>query len=300
MFRRKKSRSKLVTIKYGVRSNPHKTKIEQAIDKATEQGYVLAQRQDIPKKRKTELTFVLADVEPEAEVEAQSTSVKKRKGKPVEPAKPEHVVLGLASFILAVVLLVMLFSGGDDNSSSKALPTVAELPTEVLDSELTLVAAMSVIPSGTPEPTATITDTPMPSATPLPTATVSPEELVMAAVEDAVTADREDIEQLIVNERVVTLRFPLNNVSAGWALDEAELMFPQLVCNLRDAGFIDRTYQITGTIGVVDSFGNTSQAEGVEMILPWSATEQINCENIYNVNLAVIAERWTVSPLLQE
>lgn len=313
VFRRKKATSKLVTVPYGVRNNPHKAKIEQVIEKHVKDGYVLAQRQDVAGKKrgKTELTFVLREVAIEDEsptpvmVEVDEPK-QKVKAKP-EPVKlsGQQIVVFTFSIFMAGVLLVMMFSpsGSNESNNEVLLPTkvvVASDAPEVLDSEQTMIAIMSIEPSVTmtntplPSPTPTVTNTPMLSATP------SLEDIAIEAVEDAMTAKRDDIEMLIVNDIVVTLRFPLNDVSAGFARREAELMFPQLVCNLRDGGLVNRDYQITGMIDVVDALGNSSTAKGVEMILPWSVTEQLNCENVFNINLAMVAERWSVSPLLQE
>ncbi len=222
----------------------------------------------------------------------------KQKGKSFRTRMAELLKILMFSVLFWGIIIGVTVHYLNVNSEAESRIQSLPIPTEALDSELTIVAAVAsdvtALPSETLEPTATITNTPVPSAT------LSLEDIAIEAVEDAMTAKRDDIEMLIVNDIVVTLRFPLNNVSAGFARREAELMFPQLVCNLRDGGLVNRDYQITGMIDVVDALGNRSTAKGVEMILPWSVTEQLNCENVFNINLAVVAERWSVSPLLEE
>lgn len=189
-------------------------------------------------------------------------------------------------------------------------------PQEIKDESSTRVAiTQSYRETQRALPTETATDTPVPSETPLPSATptitntpapTSPptvEELASIAFADVFGQPRVDeIATLIVNDIVVTLRFPLTDFSAWSARREAELEFPNLVCALREQGLSNRTYQITGTIGVIDSFGNSSIAEGVETIVPASVVSQINCEaaEMFQVNLANIAERYDVNPLIQE
>jgi hypothetical protein len=95
------------------------------------------------------------------------------------------------------------------------------------------------------------------------------------------------------------MRFPLTNLSAGLARSEAERGFIELTCELLEVGLTGRSYQITGTIEVVDSFGNVSTAEGVEMILSAAAASRINCDNQGDVVLANIADRWDVHPALR-
>jgi hypothetical protein len=151
-----------------------------------------------------------------------------------------------------------------------------------------------VMPTPIPSATPTITNTPAPTRVP------TLEDFVIRAMEDAVSANRDDIKTLVVNDNVVTLRFPLIDFNAYWARQEAEKGFPELVCNLREAGLVNRAYQITGTIEVVDASGNVFPREGVEMILPWSAIANINCDNVSAVNLSVIAERWDMHPALRD
>lgn len=109
-----------------------------------------------------------------------------------------------------------------------------------------------------------------------------------------------ELEQLLVNDLVVTLRFPLTDLSAGSARFEAEHRFVELACELKDAGFTGLTYQITGTITVVDNFGNTHPAEGAELILPSDSIAQMNCENQTYIDLNSIAERFDLHPALQD
>lgn len=111
--------------------------------------------------------------------------------------------------------------------------------------------------------------------------------------------DEDDIATLIANDRVVTLRYALSDFSASAARHQAEVEFPRFVCALREAGFTQQEFAFTGTIQVVDSFGNEGTAEGVEMILPARTVAAINCDNLSNVDLSEIAERYDVSPLLR-
>lgn len=106
-------------------------------------------------------------------------------------------------------------------------------------------------------------------------------------------------ETLIVNDRVVTLRFALSDLSAGVALMEGRTGFARLACALRAAGFVSQTYQITGTVQLVDPYGNVSTGEGIEMILGPAAYNRMNCDNPGMIDLARIAERYDVHPALQ-
>lgn len=226
-----------------------------------------------------------------------------------------RIVGGGVLLLCGLSLLVAVFNGDE----GAPLPTRAALLSETRVTDVATVATETDEPTetdaepdvetDTPAPSSTWTDTPTITATatvtdtPAPSATPSLETLAMQAFADVFGASRVgDIELLIVNDLVVTIRFPLTDLSAWAARREAELRLPQLVCAFREKGLIDQNYQITGTIAVVDAFGNTRQVEGVETIVPYDIVAQINCEaaDQYNVNLEVIAARYDVHPLLQD
>lgn len=136
---------------------------------------------------------------------------------------------------------------------------------------------------------------PLATVAPTDTPTRSPEDVARDAYREAMGRSRlDDLDRLIVNERIVTIRFALGS----FPITTAETFYPQLVCELRGAGLTGRTYQITGTVNLVDNFGNVFEGEGVEMILYWDTISQINCGSPHNVNLPAIADRWDVHPAL--
>jgi hypothetical protein len=148
----------------------------------------------------------------------------------------------------------------------------------------------------------TQTPTPTNTPTPIPSPTDTPEDMAIAAFSAAISRSRvESIETLVVNDIVVTIRFPLSDLSAGAARSEIENLFPKLVCELKEIGLTGRTYQLTGTISLIDAFGNTSIGEGVEMIIPAENVARLNCDEstIYGINLSIVAERYDIHPALQ-
>lgn len=196
-----------------------------------------------------------------------------------------------------------------------AAPTETETPLPTETSTNTQEATATALPetdsptnTATTLPTATVTNTPTSTAaaedTPLPTYTPNPEEVAREAfVKSFGLRAADEIETLIVNDIVVTIRFPLNDISAYFARREAEIQLPDLVCELREAGLTNRTYQITGTIAIITASGQSRRAEGVETIIPPDVIDGLNCADTMarmNINLAALAERYDVSPLLLE
>lgn len=175
-------------------------------------------------------------------------------------------------------------------SSTPPTPTHTSTFTPAPTDTPTATLTLTITDTAQPTPTPTITETP--TSTP----TLTDDERAKAALSGIVRED--NLETFIVNDRVVTIRYKLASVDA--ALSEARLSFPKLVCRFREAGFITQTFQITGTITLVDAYGNELVREGVEMILPSDSAAKINCENTYMVDLAAIAERYDIHPALLE
>lgn len=190
------------------------------------------------------------------------------------------VVIGF----IGLVILAAILPDADETTGDE-LPTLMVLPT-----------GADVMPTGTDS------EVPMLEAsateTSVPIVTKRVEDLAREVFVDTFSSQRE-LMTLVVNDLVVTMRFPLTDLSASSARFEAESRFVDLVCNLRDAGLTERTYQITGVITMVDNFGNRSLAEGAEMILPWDAISQMNCDNKPFINLAAISERFDLHPALE-
>lgn len=170
-------------------------------------------------------------------------------------------------------------------------PTVGPTPTASDTATATHTATITATPSITPS--ATITDTITPTSTP------GLDDAARNAFTQAFGTDRELV-RLIVNDIVVTIRFPLNNFSENAARSDAESGFVNLVCNLIQEGLVNRTYQITGTIDMINpETGSRSTAEGAEMILPAGAVTQVDCENRTSIDLEVVAERFDWHPVLE-
>lgn len=229
----------------------------------------------------------------------------KQKQSDKRPLWQRLLIWGGIGFVgLLVLSLVLQALGVIPDAEERAATETAEavaiasLPTEVPSitptHTETATATITPIPSETPIPSATATIT----NTPMPTPTLGPESVAETAFINVFGRNRE-IQTLIVNERVVTIRFPLTDLSVRSARFEAETRLVDLTCALREAGFTGRTYQITGTIMLVDDFGNTFPGEGVEAIIPAEVVQQINCENMALVDLAAIAERFDLHPALQ-
>lgn len=181
-------------------------------------------------------------------------------------------------------------------------PTASFTPT--FTPSITLTASDTPLPSNTPFPS----DTPLPTNTPRPTLTPTdvPTRTPQEEAERAIKNTRgtglrdQDVERVIVNDRVVTLRYRfLRHFSdTDEYLDQAQKDFGLIICNLLSKGFTTQTFQFTGLIPTVDSFGNEGWSEGVEMILPADVAQQINCDNLEAVNFENIAERYDIHPLL--
>ena len=98
-----------------------------------------------------------------------------------------------------------------------------------------------------------------------------------------------DVERVIANELVVTLRFELQKNDRA---RQANSDFTLIACNLWANGFTYQTFQFTATM-------SGGQPEAVEMILPPTARELIDCENPESVSMALYAERYDIHPELQ-
>jgi hypothetical protein len=132
------------------------------------------------------------------------------------------------------------------------------------------------------------TRTPTPS--PTATATPSAEDLVRQVFDNSWFAGRK-IELLVVNEQVVTLWFPMTNLSAGAVKYEAETQFAVLACALRTAGLTGRKYQFLGTVKMVDAAGRERSMKIVEVIISAAAIRQMNCDAPL-INLPELADRF--------
>jgi len=89
------------------------------------------------------------------------------------------------------------------------------------------------------------------------------------------------------------------NNTFGYNVEYTNGQMVQMVCGLREV-FSEHRIILDGVIGVVDGFGNESQQSGVTVTLEPETVSQINCENIFNVNLPAIADDYTVDRLLNE
>ena len=221
-------------------------------------------------------------------------------------------------FIAGVVVSVVLASlvpSQDSNDEVSSLPTTVTDILEALVVEVTIVESplpiTTTLPTATatttasatvtetPLPTATITDTPLPTEIPLPTNTPTRETIAETVVRSVIGQNTE-LQSFVVNDLVVTVRYPLTDLSAGMARRQAERDFAELACALREAGFATQTFQFTGTIGLIDAFGNAFTGEGVEMILEAGTAARMNCAEPFFIDLSAIAERYDVHRLLQE
>lgn len=93
-----------------------------------------------------------------------------------------------------------------------------------------------------------------------------------------------EIETMVANHLVVTLRYGLHEENRA---GQANRNFALIACNLWDHGFTAQTFQFTATM-------NGGRQEAVEMILPPTARDLIDCDNPENVSMALYAERYDV------
>lgn len=94
----------------------------------------------------------------------------------------------------------------------------------------------------------------------------------------------DDVERVVANHLVVTLRYGLHEQNRA---GQANRDFALIACNLWDHGFLAQDFQFTATM-------NGGKQEAVEMILPASAREFIDCNNPENVSMALYAERYDI------
>lgn len=143
-------------------------------------------------------------------------------------------------------------------------------------------ATFTLTPTITLTFTPTLSRTPRPTLPPPPTATpLSPE----AQVQRLLLLNDEETERIVVNERVVTVRWYLTDLMLRATRLEADREPPEFMCKLREAGYIEQTYQLTALVRTVDNLGNPGQAEGVEVIIPPELHAQANCADPYVINL---------------
>ena len=238
------------------------------------------------------------------------------------------IPLGIALFQEATGIVILPTTEPLPTSVALAVPSETPAATNILPSATnTLPPATNTLPPATatithtPGPTATATETSLPTETSTPTMTAtatatstvtdtptitptpSPEDIARQAFGSVFGDSRiDEIQTLVVNDIVVTIRFPLNDISAYFIRKEAELEFPTLVCALRDAGLTNRNYQITGTMTIITNTGQRAPAEAIETIIDSSMIARLNCEGTPWMNFSVenIAERYDIHPLLLE
>ena len=149
-------------------------------------------------------------------------------------------------------------------SNSSALPTLVELPTEIL----------TPTASSTLTPTSTITNTPTRTFTPLPTATQSRTELVLQASNsvsglEVIRAEYNELSNTVIVEYEILLNDRSN----------AEFQMGMLLCAIRVAGFTEQSYQFIGKASGRDAFGNSLQLNGIIVRMGSVNINLINCEN---------------------
>lgn len=231
------------------------------------------------------------------------------------------IPLGIAVFQEATGIVILPTTEPLPTSVALAVPSETPAATNILPSATNTLPAATATMTDTAGPTATATETPLPTETATPTLTAtatatstatdtptitptpSPEDIARQAFGSVFGNSRiEEIQTLVVNDIVVTIRFPLNDVSAYFIRKEAELEFPTLVCALRDAGLTNRNYQITGTMTIITNTGQRAPAEAIETIIDSSMIARLNCEGSPWMNFSVenIAERYDIHPLLLE
>lgn len=193
--------------------------------------------------------------------------------------------------------------------------TKTPVPTKTFTPTTTFTTTTTYTPTQTPSPTNSPTITLTPSITPTFTATrptntprPSPTQTLQERAEtiiknttDTGLRDR-DVETVIANESVVTLRYHLREavLSTGEYRDQADRDFKLIICHLREEGFTGQDFQFTGLAPGTNSFGENVTLEAVEMIMSAETAARMNCDNIDSINLSVIAERYSVHPSIDD
>lgn len=128
----------------------------------------------------------------------------------------------------------------------------------------------------------------------LPTdATLS--ELAYAIVDDQIMGEIYSVE---VNESV-----PSVVAVFDWpgTLDLMDWKILEIACHLRETRHFDGyRLLLTGRVGLVNQFGETSQGDGVVARLLPDVIERINCEMTASLEVAPIADYYEVHPALED
>lgn len=118
-------------------------------------------------------------------------------------------------------------------------------------------------------------------------------EYVSAVAERWLTGDVLDVRVIDGTERI-NVTYELISTDAGYA----ERQVARLVCDLRD-GFAGWSIVAAGRLPVVDAFGNESLISGLLIRLEGETVAAINCDNAMLVNLASIADMYSVDRLME-
>ena len=164
----------------------------------------------------------------------------------------------------------------------------------------TLIPSATPTASYTPMPTAspTLTVTPTIASTSLPAVTVDPTQSAIDWFRETVfyTFSRnfdDEIDDIVlmynVTDNEVTARFKITR------MDDVTWGMRALVCLAVDMGFLNHTYHFTGVVPIVDSFGNETWEEVIDIILTPDVINRLNCVNLPDIVLSDIAERYELN-----
>lgn len=82
-------------------------------------------------------------------------------------------------------------------------------------------------------------------------------------------------------------------------LDLTNSFIVDAICGLLDAGFTSHNFRFTGTVELVDSFGNIRKDDGIIVIVWPETAAKFNCENTFMVNLDRVADSYYAHPALR-
>lgn len=144
---------------------------------------------------------------------------------------------------------------------------------------------------------AAISKTDAPPATEIPFLTQTTDQLILSAMANVVNQnDKVDY----VGSDQVTVEFDLSDLSAHFALFDAQTYLPKIACALRTLNLKTKKYLIIGKLAAVDKFGNTSRIVGATATIAPATLAQFNCKSDYGINIAKAADTYFVSPLIAD
>lgn len=162
-------------------------------------------------------------------------------------------------------------------------------------------ATFTPYPTKTTRPTRTPIATSEPTATPEPTSILRPEDVLWAAVANEVEAV--DIREIRMEDTTLWVEFSIDdNFSNDWIRDGARRdtrgVMEAIAAHAQYTGYGDTV--IAGWFPLVDTLGNTQDAQVTAIRYSRETLESINWDGFLTDNAYVVAESARIHPAFQE